>query len=109
MVNSKRKNVVKNLKCLLFDILQYLDNILERNKDLRGNNISVSGIMKNINNNGEGEREKIIMEFSFLKEKSNNFLRNQSKITFVTRSISFVGYEGQRYFSSLGSQEERKM
>ena len=31
-------NVVKLRKYLLFDILQYWDNILERNKDLRGNN-----------------------------------------------------------------------
>ena len=74
MVNSKRKNVVKNLKCLLFDILQYLDNILERNKDLRGNNIIVSGVMRNINNNGEGDRGKNNNRIFFLKkEKSNHF------------------------------------
>ena len=57
-------------KNLLFDILQCWDNTLERNKDLRENNMIVSGIMRNINNNGEGEREKIIMEFSFKKKKN---------------------------------------
>ena len=58
----KDKSLKKNS---LFDILQCWDNTLERNKDLRENNMIVSGIMRNINNNGEGEREKIIMEFSF--------------------------------------------